>query len=284
MSVTTFLNDVSPAVRLLLALVVTVGITLLAVWLLHSRCLALAALDVPPDDDEAEDGDSAATTAKAPRPLPARDLAGRVLALTGVGFVFLFTFTFANFWNNAQAATTAVQNEEWAYARALASAEALPSSPETAAIVAALHTYANSVQTDEWNLMRNADARGASHVHAKAGDNIATAVLAASNSDAAKSPAWSAMESAISDMISDGSDRIMQLPGPSAPAVIFLIFVLGISNLAITAAFQPTRLQPNLVLMGLMATITGLLLFLVVEASNIYIGGGSLPIPTFGAS
>jgi len=48
------------------------------------------------------------------------------------------------------------------------------------------------------------------------------------------------------------------------------------------AAFQPTRLRPNLILMGLMATLTGLLLFLVVEASNIYAGGTALPIPTFG--
>ena len=280
MSVATFLNDVPPVVRLFLALLVTVGITLLMVWLMHARCLALVSLDMSPADEGGEHDDS---TPEEPRTPPARELAGRVLALTGVGIIFLFTFTFANFWNNAQAATTAVQNEEWAYSRALASAEALPSSVGTAAIVQALHTYAHSVQTDEWSLMRRADARGASHLHAQRADDVAKAVLAASNSDAAKSPAWSSMEGAISDMISDGSDRIMQLPGPSAPAAIFLIFVLGISNLAITAAFQPTRLRPTLVLMGLMATITGLLLFLVVEASNIYVGGGALPIPTFGS-
>ena len=108
MSVATFLNDVHPLLRLFLALFVTVGVTLLAVRLLHTKALALAALDERSYDEANE-----STTAPTNQVLtpPARDLAGRVLALTGFGFIFLFTFTFANFWSNGQAAMTAVQNE-----------------------------------------------------------------------------------------------------------------------------------------------------------------------------
>lgn len=213
---------------------------------------------------------------------PARDLAGRVLALTGFGFIFLFTFTFANFWSNGQAAMTAVQNEQWAYAKAVASAEGLPAGQSREGAVKALHEYANAVRTQEWPLMQLADMRGAAAAHTVASSKLAQTILSGATSGAAKSPTVSALESAINDMISDGNTRIMEIPGPTAPAAIFLIFVLGISNLVLIAAFQPTRLRPNLILMGLMATLTGLLLFLVVDASNIYSGGTVLPIPTFG--
>jgi hypothetical protein len=277
MSVAAFLNDVIPPVRLFLALLFTVGFTLLAVRLLHTNTLALAALDEPVEEPDA--GDSTVTTTHFLTP-PARDLAGRVLALTGFGFIFLFTFTFANFWSNGQAAMTAVQNEQWAYTKALASAEALPAGASRDSVVSALHSYADSVRTQEWPLMQVADLRAAAQIHTTASSQLAQVLLAASTSDAAKSPAVAPLQGGISDMISDGNTRIMQLPGPTAPSVLGMILILGISNLALTAAFQPTRIRPNLILMGTMATLTGLLFFLVVEASNVY-SGGTMPIPAF---
>lgn len=56
--------------------------------------------------------------------------------------------------------------------------------------------------------------------------------------------------------------------------------MLAIINLAVTAAYQPAPLVQNVVLMGLMAAIVALMLFILVEASNPFAGSDAiLPTP-----
>ena len=66
------------------------------------------------------------------------------------------------------------------------------------------------------------------------------------------------------------------------PGVLWVIAILGLANLVMTAAFQAARLGPNLLLIGAMAGITALLMFLLVEASNPFIGGGAVSFPILG--
>ena len=74
------------------------------------------------------------------------------------------------------------------------------------------------------------------------------------------------------DMIDQGTLRIEGAPSQTTPGVLSLIFILGIANLSLAAAFQPAGLGTNLFLMGVMAAITGLLLYMIVETSNPFWG------------
>ena len=60
--------------------------------------------------------------------------------------------------------------------------------------------------------------------------------------------------------------------------------LLGIANLVLCAIFQPARLGPSLVLIGVMATVTAFLFFIVVEVSNPYLGGAAIQPPPFNVS
>jgi hypothetical protein len=147
------------------------------------------------------------------------------------------------------------------------------------ALAAALRAYGRSVADDEWPLLRASDGSGVQALHNRNRSAVAAAVVAAAESGAAKSPSWAALDAAVTDMLAQGQERIDQLPRPSAPGILMLIFILGVTNLAVTAAFQPAPLATNLVLMGLMSAIVALMLYIVAEAANPYTGGPAvLPI------
>ena len=266
MVLTQFMNNVPSTVRLLLALVVTVGITLIAVKLMHSRSLSISERN-----DEAF----------GKTPPPSWDLASRVLALTGTGFVFLFAFTFGNFWSNGQDASTASLMEQSAYQKALTTADSIPTDQGGKTIADAVKAYGASVRETEWPAMQAADRQTAQKAHIDAATAIGRAAMSASQAGASKSLEWDTLTSALADMTDQGTTRIAQVPGPAAPGAVALIALLGIANLALTAALLPTRFTLNLTLMGLMAAITGLLLFLIVETSNVYAGGNVVPFPHY---
>jgi hypothetical protein len=109
---------------------------------------------------------------------------------------------------------------------------------------------------------------------------VSSAVLAAERAGADEAPEWNALTAAVNDMLEQGRDRIDALPNAAAPGVLGLIFILAVANLALTAAFMPARLGPNLFLLGVMAALIALMLFVVVEASNPYVGGASVQPPS----
>jgi hypothetical protein len=55
-----------------------------------------------------------------------------------------------------------------------------------------------------------------------------------------------------------------------------LVFVLGLINLVAIALFQPAQKKANLLVVGMMAALTGFLLFVLVEISNPYAGAGAV--------
>ncbi len=262
-----FMIEVPAAARLFLAIAITVGVTVVLVRVLHPRLVALSG-----KDDEArtqrKQREEAGDEDLAPLPPESYNLANRVLGLTSTGFVFLLAFTLGNFWGTAADARTATQTEVADWTRAVSLAQSMPGG---AGVEAALQGYKESVVGEQWPLMQRADALAASRVQVQAGQELTRAVLAA-EPVGKQTPEWPALTGAIDDMFQQSRDRIDAVPNASAPGVIALIFVLAVTNLSMVAVFQPARIGPNLFLMGVMATITAIMLFVLVEASNPYVG------------
>lgn len=295
--------EVPGSVRFVLALVITVSITVFIVWRFHDRILALSNGDPwPPEVEEAKgpaetesatDRESESDTSsgdgtedesdedgptKPPKPFY---LAGRIMAITMTAFVFLLAFTLNNFWGNAQDARVALEEEGGYYQSALVAAAGLPTGSHKEAALAALRGYGTAVVEQEWPLLEQADSAEVLALHRKLGAELAeVTVLAQPPAEVANDPSWEALTTAVPDILDQGTQRIHQLPRPQAPGIIGLIFLLAILNLAVTAAYQPAPLVQNMVLMGLMAAIVALMLFILVETSNPFAGSGAiLPTP-----
>lgn len=291
------LYEVVPAwLRLTIALVLFIGFSMLAVRIFHLKMLMIASKDgrtlpdgygpkepapesVEASADEANNGDDG--DKKKAFPPEASYLAGRVLQITSLGFVFLMAFCLSNFWGNGQAALSAMQDEEMRYHRALTIAEQFPAEQGGAGLIAALKTYAEAVSGPEWQAMRMADSPGAMEVHNAAGRELAMTVQQLSAKGLNKADDWGDFTGSIDDMLSSAVDRINQLPGRSAPTILIVVFVLAIANLALTIAFQPTRLPVNLFLVAVMAGVTAFLLFFVAEAANPFNGANALMPPNW---
>lgn len=288
--------DVPAWARFLLDLLLTVGITLLAVRLLRRPILAINSRDQIEKDARARRAEERERAAEAagvdvddlgppepPAPPDAFYLAGRVLAITATGFVFLLAFTLGNFWGMTKQAASATQTEAADWTRAAMLAERLPADEGGTEVVGALQAYRESVADVQWPLMQRADTDSVYREQAAVAVPLGDALLAAASAGAGDRPEFGELTSTVEDMLDQAMTRIDALPNPAAPGVLALIFVLGLSNLALTVAWQPARLAPNLWLMGIMAAITALLLFVVVEASNPYAGATSVALPAIGA-
>ncbi len=279
--------DVPPLVRLLLAVGITVGVTLLMVRLFHSRVLALNAKDELAKDARNARKQAAEQAGEAfdepPLPTPSYELSGRVIGLTTTAFVFLLAFVFGNFWQASKAATAATEAEAAEFARARVVASKLASDKGGPQLVAALDAYQNDVVKQQWPLLEQADSTAAYSALVAAGLPVADALFEASTVGADNAVEWDSLKTAVDDMFDQGRYRVDALPNRAAPGALAVIFMLGITNLAMVAIFIPARLGANLFLMGMMATITALLLFVVVEASNAYVGATAVQWPLIGS-
>lgn len=283
-----FMIDNAPYTRLFLAVFITVGITLVMVRLFHQRALDFNAIDdidadarkarIKAAEQAAEEADEAP---KPERPLPPAmyNLSGRLLGLAATAFVFLLAFTFANFWQNTKAATTATEAEAAYWVQAVVFAESLPADQGGDQIRQALNEYRDSVADEQWPLMQRGDSQAAYQMELADGLALTKALLSADQAGASAAPTWNDLTTAVSDMTEQGRYRIAALPGRAAPGVIMVVFALGVSLLALTAIFQPARLGANLGIMGIMAALVATLLFVLVETSNPYVGSAAATWP-----
>ena len=266
MSFADFLMTVPSGVRLLLAITITVGISVLCVWRFHLQILRVGGWPAPAYDDP--------IVQQQPK---IGDLVGRLLALTMTAFVFLLAFTLGNFWSGQEAGREASQNESADFDRALSLAGFIPAGQGREEIEGGLMAYRDGVLRDVVPALQQADLEGAGSLQRAADVHLQTAIGAAYARGADKSPAWSELSSIVSDLASDGQDRVNALPdGNTARGSLVLIFTLGLASLAFTAIYVPAPLKANMVLVGLLAAITAVLLFVVVEAANPYVGSAAI--------
>lgn len=287
MSFSQLMTDTPPWARLTLAIVISVTITVSFVRLLHERTLRLAHLE--PEGDEVEPavtttravnaaGEAAQAEATPITPPPAWELAARVLGLTGVGFVFLLAFALGHFWSNNQDLRQAVQNEATNMGRATAAADFLPTA-QGGPVLAALSDYGTSVADEQWPVLAQGNREDAIVAHEAAAAHVLEALAAAYAAGASQEYPWTSLTTAIDDLFIAATERIAHSPTSEVPSVLILIFILAITNLALTAAFLPTARGPHMFLTGAMAAITAIMLFVLIEAANPYVGGGAVQVP-----
>lgn len=251
-------------VRLLLAIGITVGLTLLFVSLFYNNILKLN--ESPPA--KANDTD--------PDPAPSvKDLGGRLIALTTFAFVFLLGFGFSQFWSTAHDARDAVVSETIDFQRSYAAAQQLPQEIG-APVLLALDNYRSSVVNVEWPLMQGAEENKLADARFETGTKLSSAVYTAMEADKSDPELMSLLSGSVDNLLSDGIDRTKAMPSPMAVSVVTLVFILGIANLMAIAVFQPSRKKANLAIMACMAALTALLLFALVEISNPYTGAGAV--------
>lgn len=112
--------------------------------------------------------------------------------------------------------------------------------------------------------------------------DVSSAALAADVAGYSQTPQWTSLSNALADLTSNGTERIDAAPQPYVPTMVGIIALLGITNLALVAAFQPARKGPNIFLIGVMSVITALLLFVLIEASNPFLGATGQLLSNFG--
>lgn len=273
-----FIESVPPLVRLLLAMAICIGVTLTMARVFRSSILALNAQDEI-DKDERKRRAEQTDEIQPPLPPETYNLSARILGLLTTAFVFLLAFTLGNFWGDTKDAASAVQAEAGDWIRATTLAGQLPESPEREALRQALADYRENLLDVQWPLMQKGNSMAAYSAQIDVATGVANALLRAQAAGADKAPEWGALSSSVQDMTEQASDRVDAIPNRAAPSVVGLIFILGVSNLAMTTIFQPSRYGTNMFLLGVMAGITALLLFVVVEASNPYLGAISVTLP-----
>ena len=254
-----FMFEVPVQVRFLLAIAITVGLSLLLASFFYTRTLHLT------QETEQPEGEW-------PKIPEASGMVGRILALTSTAFVFLLAFTIAQMWGDSRDAETWNESMTVQFAQAGDAALGLPAGPERDGVINALNDFRTAVIDQQWPYLVRGDASGAREVHVDMVGNIVTAVAAAEQAGADKSPTWGSLTGSISDLASDNFERIGTIPYRGASQLMILVFFLGIANLVLTALFQPTRKRPYLFFVSVMATITAVLLFVMVEVSSPFAG------------
>jgi hypothetical protein len=252
-------------VQLAVSIALTAGISVLVVWALHRPLLKMA--QEPKRDKEDP----------SPTPPESYHLSGRIIQVTSVGFVFLFTFTVGQFVLNYRSADTATHLEAQYFSRALASASQLPAGVGRDDLIASLEEYRRVVVDEEWPLMQRGDGFGAYAVQADVSAGVYDAAGAALSLGASDYAVWDPLSTAIDEMLVAANDRLGDVPTRNAVSLVLVVIFLGIVSLAMTAAFQPARLRINLALIAIMGGTYGLLFYMVVELSNPFQGGGGIP-------
>lgn len=260
--VSTFMTGVPPMLRLLIAIVITVGVTLICMKVFRQQILKIS------QEPEAVDGKS-----RLPMLL---DVSSSIIGLTTMAFVFFTAFGLSNFWTSTRAADTATQSEAVQYSTAFAYANSLTDPATKTAAVTALRGYRDNVVNVQQPLLETADNVGAYRAQSNAALETGSVLLTARAKDPLKSPAWANIDDAFTNMTDYGFDRIRALPGPTAVGYIALILILGIVNLVLIVAFRPTTWGRNVFLMVLAATVTAVMMYIVVEVSNPYDGSGAV--------
>lgn len=252
-------------VQLLTSVAVTAGISVLLVWVFHRQLIQLAQEPERQEDDPT------------PKPPASYHLSGRIIQVTSVGFVFLFTFTVSQFVLNYRSADAATHLEAQYFSRALASAQQLPAQFGGEGMVAAIEDYGRIVAEQEWPLMQRAEGTAAYAEQAEASALLYAAIGESLRLGADELAVWDPLYSSIDEMLIAANDRLGDVPNGNAEGLAVVVIFLGVVSLGMTAAFQPARRRSNLVLIAIMGATYGLLFYMTVELSNPFQGAGGIP-------
>lgn len=255
-----FITAAPAWVRLLLAIGITVTVTVVAAQVFRSRIVALK----EKNDDIG-------------------DLSGVVTTVTTyltIGFVFFIGFTMSQFWSSGQDARSALREESQAITRAVALTRALSEGAARDAIQDALQAYMTTVESIEWPLLRAGEVNEAESVQTQAATALAGDVFRAEaglpQSDASLTPQ---LNTAIDKIITSGGDRVTSSPTTWTTPWFGAVGLLGFALLVISTMFRFSGLRVTQVLLGVFATVLVTLFFVMLELSNPFGGSAGLQPP-----
>ena len=260
-----FMLAVPAPARLLLALILTVGVSVGLTRALYPRLLAMsrqgqAARDASPGVNQANDAVS------------------RFVPFAVIAFIFLTGITVSQFWSNARVATEATSAEASGYTRALTYAQQLPAEAGGARLISTLEGYRISVVDDQWPMLQHAQAAPAYEAQAQAADVVRQAVVAAAESGASGERVWDDLTTAVDDMLLAGTDRIDSVPQSGALTLLMLVLVLGVGALFMLAMASPSYPGLSLMLMGVAGALAAVLMFVAFELSNPFLVASHLAL------
>lgn len=261
------LADLPPLVTLLIFIAVAVGIVLVVSWLFYDKFILWAQF-TPAPEKSGDDGD--VETPAEPVVPSTYDLFGRLVGFATLAFVFMLAFVLNTFWSNVQAAQSATQSEAANLARLSSLTADIPDRASADAIQQAIVAYAESMAEEQWPLLSMADGPGASSAAIDANFALVQTIRQAQEADTSSSNIWSWIDSTVSDLGDDSEDRLAQLPASSASTRVWMVIILGLAMLLMTTAFFPTRVKAYRVCISILAALTALLVFVMVQASNPY--------------
>lgn len=261
------LADLPPLALLLIFIAVAVAIVLVVSWLFYDKFILWA--QMPPKPEENEEGTDSGTPAKPVVP-STYDLFGRLVGFATLAFVFMLAFVLNTFWSNVQAAQSATQSESANLARLSSLAADIPDPAGASAVQQAVLDYTASITEEQWPLLRVADGSAAASVVFDANVKLVDTVRQVQDADTSSSRVWNWIDSTVSDLGQDSEDRLGQLPAGSAATRVWTVIILGLAMLLMTTAFFPTRVKAYRVSISVLAALTALLVFVMVQASNPY--------------
>lgn len=155
-------------------------------------------------------------------------------------------------------------------ARLSSLAEDIPDPAGAAAVQEAVADYAASITEVQWPLLRVADNSAATSAVFDANITLFETIQQVQEADSSSSRVWNWIDSTMSDLGQDSEDRLGQLPASSASARVWTVIILGLAMLIMTTAFFPTRVKAYRISISVLAALTALMVFVMVQASNPY--------------
>lgn len=238
-----FLLAIHPIVRMFLAFLVTMVITLIAWRIMRNRREAL--LETPEDTPDATE---ALTLA---------------LEITLMAFVFVVALLLAQAWTNAADAGAAVRDEQVAIAEVLAEAEAI--GPDANPVKQAALDYLEAKTQKEALALRLGMPDVAQKLHVKSGMQL---LKAFNTTFADDKSSVSSIAGSIRDAMRAGGDRISSTPSSAMYGVVGITALLAIIALALAVIVAPARRGPRLLFLGVIVLGVSFLTFIVIEMVN----------------
>lgn len=205
------------------------------------------------------------------------DRAGFILAVIGVIYAVLLAFVAIGVWERFQQAETRSYEEAGALATVFRDSQAFPNSQ---ALRASLHAYVRSVIKDEWPRMRRGDQ---SHDADQLLESVAREIRALPVTSRGLEDVHSQMLSAVDTALMDRETRLT-VDATGINKIMWLVLITGAYvTVAFTYLFGFDRTLMQLLMVGGLAFLIGLVLFLVLALDYPYRGSISVGPEAFRA-
>lgn len=255
MDLNAFIQAVPSGVRLLIALAITLTITLVAARLMRGRRERILA--VP-------EGKT-----------PAEEMLNVALGVVLTAFVFLAAILIANFWGSLSVARSSVSNEQTAISQIAATLALI--GEKDGDMSKALKDYAAAAREIEGPALRNGDGATATASHNAVSQPVVAALASIKGKGTTVDEAT--ITTGVKDLLTNGSLRMTALPTAHSTQIFIILGLIGMLGLALAVILVPESRPATLIVLVTLSFALTFLYFIVVEMANPYVSGDIVPLP-----